>query len=224
MTDRFVITENGIEHNTRTIDFERITSYLGRETKILPRGCIYEDDYNYIVELEPKIRLLRTQYQRVSLGYKLAFPWQYFLIKMGGRGFYNNPHIQDIFLFWAKDKFTSFNTRLIPAAIPNVYNGRVCLGSTVPDSMLPVHERINEITSQMFTSNSRFTEDYGWQSPFKYQRGTMATIYRAWQADSKDNPECYKQWEEFAYPSVTLYDYVSIRANEIDLYSLLSSL
>ena len=130
---KFTIIDDTIHTENQTYNLSKLANFLGRN-KILPRNCIYADEYQYVIEVPPKIQTLRTENQETS-GWHLSMPWQYFIFRTVTRFF--TPSISNIYLLWSLNKITKLDDKyLIPAILPNVSaSGVVCLGTTVPSSL-----------------------------------------------------------------------------------------
>jgi hypothetical protein len=207
-----VIENNKVKYNGISIPFSEFAAQiLGERLELLPKNCIYRDKHHFIIEVPPGIFRLRTNSQNASLGYKLAFSWQYFVFNVASR--WDREVITDVYLFWSKTKIKNIRkSRVIPALIPNINSeGRVCLGDTVPDSTFSLRDRIEDIVSQFYSPNSKFTDDYGWKMPSIYLRNSFrpSINYRRWQSDSK-NPLCFTEWSEWEEYTFPLTDVIAL--------------
>lgn len=163
-------------------------------TPHLPRGTVFlnhdepHGQLSIAVELEPGLRHLRTE--SMSIGYRLAMPWQYFIFA------FNTNRTPWTFtnykLYWSATRLTSpTQTSLVRAYLPNIYgNGDICFGSTAPASDAGLSERVDTIINTFFTPESNFNSDLGWNRPNGY------TNFRDWARDSKANPFCWRDWPE----------------------------
>lgn len=142
----------------------------------------------FVVELKPGVfPLAHENFTRV---YKVAMPWQYFIIPFvrTEASYWVIPSIR---LGWARRRIDSLDTiSLSPPHLPNISDGSYepCMGSTMPDSTLPVWKRVNDIVSGYFAPENTMNNDLAFEWPNGYS-GPYA-----WARASKLNPLCYLQW------------------------------
>lgn len=166
-------------------------------TPHLPRNTVFlhHDETNnqiaLVVELEPGLRHLKTE--TMAVGYKLAMPWQYFTFTLTMHDS-NHWTFTDYFVHWSRTRVTSTTqATLVRACVPNVYaDGRICFGSTAPDSNRTIAERIDTIINDFYGPNSEFNNDLGWNRPNGFEN------FRAWAAESKADPFCWTIWHELS--------------------------
>lgn len=161
----------------------------------LPDHCrwFFETEYtlNYVIEIKPSIFPLKHVNWRRA--YKVAFPWQYFVISFY-RDIPSRPwHMVDPSIAWAKNRIRTLSeTGIFRASLPNVYEGgyKICIGTTAPDSQLSPSDRVNEFINGFYTEGSEFNDDLSWHYPGNYNS------IMDWVRDSKLNSFCWQHWPE----------------------------
>jgi hypothetical protein len=179
----------------------------------LPEHCrwFFKTDYtlNFVIELKPAI--LPIKHVNWRRAYKVAFPWQYFVLSFTRDAPTNSYwHMGNPHLGWSQNRIYSLTEYgLSRPDLPNVYEDGydICVGTTAPESTLPPEERVTEFISGFFSEGSQFNDDLDWHYPGEY------TSIAEWARDSKANSRCWMNWRmrgsgslRDMFTTVTQYD------------------
>lgn len=198
--DRVRMREEATSADVSLEVFQSLMNGAGRgqhfSTGILPRNCIaYVEEPGiatyYVVELPPDFHFIKTS--NMNVGVKVAMPWQYFIFVVTREADYNRNYLSATYVYWKKTALTEPLTRdLLPARVPNIDgDALVCFGTTIPESDLPMTERINTIVNEFYSPGSLFNDDIGWNLPSSY------VTFLEWASASQENPMCWQNWPEW---------------------------
>lgn len=184
----------GVIRNTSKVKADDVLKYLKEHeaggdavtsTPPLPRGTRFffrhERVSYFVVEMKPGIHEVTYDVPEDNAEeygidpdsgtVKVAMPWQYFVLSFH-EARANNLGITWSFngvqLFWARERMESLSESLIyHAQLPNVDEySSICLGSTVPNSGLPIDIRIENLVENFYSPASVFNAELGWRVPY----------------------------------------------------------
>lgn len=189
----------------------------------LPKGTVFLNVtptmHTFIIEREPDLYAIKTEFMRRPL--RLAMPWQYFLLRVTRK----RPNVLGVgwgldtsYLFWSPKRLTTLRNppAVLAAMIPNISqeNASICFGNTMPDSNLPLYERLDNIVDGFYAPESTFNGDLHWNMPRRYQVAVAqhAAIgvaqpfdhilrgYSTWATESRQDKTVFLKWEDWREP------------------------